>query len=197
VIRFAGIALLAALAAGCTSTGIVPAESPKTGCEPAADEFSLVTDVLARVNDVRAEHDLAPLRLDPLLSAVADEYACEMIDGDFLAHANPSNQLTPGERLTSAGYIYYAMGENIAAGQTSAEEVVSDWLASELHRQNILSPDWREIGIAVRRGGEYGWYWVQEFADPVEFASSAPAANADLPAAAPARAATPQTATAQ
>lgn len=172
--RFVGFVLLAALSAGCTSTGEAQVESPKARCETASDEFALVNEVLARVNEARATQDLAPLRLDPLLSAVADEYACEMIEDDFLAHTSPKSRLTPGERLTSAGYIYYAMGENIAAGQSTADEVVRDWLASELHRANIMSPDWRDVGIAVRRGGEYGWYWVQEFADPVEFAASEP-----------------------
>jgi uncharacterized protein YkwD len=109
------------------------------------------------------------LQLDPLLSAVADAFACEMIEDGFLAHSNPVRKLSPGERLTTAGYIYYAMGENLAAGQTTAAEVVHDWLKSESHRDNILSPDWREVGIAVRHGGKYGWYWVQEFADPLHF----------------------------
>ena len=37
----------------------------------------------------------------------------------------------------------------------------------DAHRANILSSDWREIGIAVRRGGEYGWYWVHRMLLPL------------------------------
>jgi len=167
--RSAGWILFAALAAGCTSTSEAP--EPKARCQAVDNETELVGDVFELVNLARSAHGLEPLILDPLLSAVADEFACEMIEGGFLAHANPTSQVSPGERLTTAGYIYYAMGENIAAGQTSAAEVVHDWLLSESHRANLLSSEWREIGIAVRRGGKHGWYWVQEFADPLEFTS--------------------------
>ena len=174
---FVIFSLLLLVAAGCTTTAesapddaAAREQAAKTVCQPVADEFALIDDVLDGINAARILRGLAPLRLDPLLSAVADEFACEMIREGFLAHANPRRGLTPGERLTSAGYIYYAMGENVAAGQSSAEEVVADWLASDAHRANLLSEDWRETGIAVRRGGEYGWYWVQEFADPLDIA---------------------------
>ncbi len=38
--------------------------------------------------------------------------------------------------------------------------------STEGHRENVLSPQWKEIGIAVRVGGEYGVYWVQEYGNP-------------------------------
>ncbi len=175
--RFAILASLLAVAAGCTSTGI-PAEAdvqPKTTakkaiCETPEDVDLLIIDVLDLVNTVREAEGLHPLVLEPILSSVAADFACEMVEDDFFAHQNPATSVTPGERLTAAGYIYYVMGENLAAGQPTAEQVVADWLDSPAHRANILSPEWREVGIAVRTGGSYGWYWVQEFADPVEFA---------------------------
>ena len=40
------------------------------------------------------------------------------------------------------------------------------WMESPSHRDIILDPSWREVGIAVRTGGEYAVYWVQEFGDP-------------------------------
>jgi uncharacterized protein YkwD len=164
------ISTCVALLAGCTSTG-APLDEAKNVCAPVPNEYELVSAVLTKINAAREADGLAPLKLDPLLSAVADEFACEMIQDDFLAHTDPKNKVSPGDRLTSAGYIYYAMGENLGAGQQTPDEIVNDWMASDAHRENILSEDWRETGIAVRRGGEYGWYWVQEFADPVEFAS--------------------------
>lgn len=170
--RIAVIAMLIALAGGCTSTSEPEAESnPKAECIGVDQADDLVGEVLLRINEARLAEGQPPLVLDPLLSAVADDFACEMIREGFLAHTNPNRGLSPGERLASAGYIYNAMAENLAAGQTSPEQVVSDWLASESHRANILAPEWREIGIAVRQGGRFGVYWVQEFADPVEFAN--------------------------
>jgi uncharacterized protein YkwD len=157
-------------ASGCTFTGLAQeeAESSKV-CIMPDNQPDLVDEVLALVNEARLDEGLAPLVLDPVLSDVADAFACEMIAGEFFAHENPRTRVSAGGRLTSAGYIYYAMGENLAVGHTTPEEVVAAWLASPDHRSNLLDPSWQEVGIAVRTGGEFGWYWVQEFADPVEW----------------------------
>jgi uncharacterized protein YkwD len=43
---------------------------------------------------------------------------------------------------------------------------MQDWMNSPGHRENILKPDFEEIGIGIRSGGDYGMYWVQEFGQP-------------------------------
>lgn len=140
-------------------------------CEAPPNESVLIDDVLAMVNQIRRGEGMRPLVLEPTLTTVANDYACEMIEDGFFAHQNPETKVSPGERLTQSGYIFYSMGENLGVGQPTAVEVVADWLQSPGHRANILSPDWRETGIAIRTGGEYGWYWVQEFAEPFELSS--------------------------
>ncbi len=167
---------IACMAAGCTSTAVpelaaadgAPTErDSKRVCMIPADEDQQLDVLLTDVNDLRAENGLEPVTLDPTLIVAAEECACDMIEGGFFAHENPITHMGPGDRLTTAGYIFYSMGENLAVGQTSAHEVFDAWMASPDHRDNILDPNWREVGLAVRRGGDYGWYWVQEFADPV------------------------------
>jgi len=137
-------------------------------CEAPDNQALLVEDVLAIVNQVRRDEGLSPLDANGTLDQAAGEFACEMIEQDFFAHENPDSKVSPGERLTHAGYIFYAMGENLAVGQPTPVEAVAAWLQSPPHRANILSPDWRETGIAVRNGGAFGWYWVQEFAEPID-----------------------------
>lgn len=192
VIRFSVLAVAALLAAGCTFTEPPKAEADAAKvCNLPADQQLLVDEVLDQVNEVRESEGLSPLTLDPVLCDVADSYACEMIAGEFFAHENPRTGMGAGRRLTAAGYIFYSMGENLAVGHSTPEDVVAAWLKSPEHRANILDPEWHEVGIAVRNGGDYGWYWVQEFADPVIFMSAddeevdaAPAADAqDLAAA--------------
>ena len=61
------------------------------------------------------------------------------------------------ERVRAAGYDDPG-GENIAQGQTSADEVMTDWMNSPGHRQNILDCSFRTLGV-----GEASDYWVQEF----------------------------------
>ena len=170
--RISLVLAASAMLTGCMSTDPQPLSADtapvSAKCEAPPNQSTLTGDVLALVNQVRRDEGLSPLRSNPTLETVARDYACEMIEQRFFAHENPADRVSPGERLTRVGYIYYAMGENLAVGQPTAQQVVADWLASPAHRANILSPDWRETGIAVENGGGFGWYWVQEFADPVD-----------------------------
>ncbi len=89
-----------------------------------------------------------------------------MIEEGFFAHESEDGA-GPGQRAINGGYVFLAIGENLAGGQSSPEQAMVDWMAStEGHRENILAHQWREIGIAVRTGGEFGVYWVQEFGNP-------------------------------
>ena len=120
-------------------------------------------EVLALTNAERAKYGLNPLTLDDRLTAAADAHCDDMILRGYFDHINPDGK-SPADRLNDEGIDYMMMGENIAAGQRSAEEAVTDWMNSEGHRENILNPDYKSIGIGVKRGGEYGMYWAQEFA---------------------------------
>ncbi len=70
----------------------------------------------------------------------------------------------PADRVTRAGYRWRSVGENIASGQTTAEQVVQEWLRSPTHCANLMSPSFVEMGLAyavnVKSAG--GIYWVQE-----------------------------------
>ena len=70
---------------------------------------------------------------------------------------------SPFEMLQRFGVNYTAAGENIAAGQKSAEAVMTDWLNSSGHRANILNKEYKELGVGYVTGGSYGTYWVQLF----------------------------------
>lgn len=137
------------------------------GCQVPENSDAMVQRVLELVNQERTHRGLNAVTLNPQLTRLAEDYACQMIDGGFFSHYTPGPEpLGPGERAIDAGYIFLALGENLAADLTSPEEVMSRWMESESHRQNILGPQWREVGIAVRSGGKHGVYWVQEFGNP-------------------------------
>ena len=67
------------------------------------------------------------------------------------------------ERARQLGYRWRAIGENIAAGQGSAQQVVAGWLASPGHCANILSPDFAEMGTAYALNPQAAMeiYWTQ------------------------------------
>jgi len=126
----------------------------------------LSDQVLHLVNLERAAEGVAPLVANPALERIAEDYACRMIDASFFDHVDPGTGYGPGERAVAGRYAYYAIGENLAAGLESPAEVMAVWMESASHRANILDPSWKEIGVAVRSGGEYDIYWVQEFGQP-------------------------------
>jgi uncharacterized protein YkwD len=170
-----------ALLAGCTSTAPAdevqpppPEESSKGGvdmyqCQIPLNEDILKAHLFEQIQHERDQAGLPPLVEDETLCLVAEEHACEMIEGEFFAHIDPYTDSNPGQRVTISGYEFILVGENLAAGQRRVSDVVHQWMASESHRAIILGEAWRETGIAVRAGGEHYVSWVQIFADPVDF----------------------------
>lgn len=155
---------LSAFSAGCFEPSSPPIGATKCVAEDCVE--SLDDQVLQLVNLERAEAGLAPVVKSEVLSKLAGDYACRMIEGGFFGHTDPESGYGPGERAVAGDYLFWSVGENLATGQPTAAEVMRVWMESELHRANILDERWTEIGIAVRTGGEYSIYWVQEFGDP-------------------------------
>jgi uncharacterized protein YkwD len=123
--------------------------------------------IVTLVNQERMKLGLSPVVENDVLCQIADDYACHMIQEGYFAHYDPDTGEGPGERAIRGGYFFFKLGENLAAGQRSPDQAMTDWMQSTKgHRENILSPEWEEIGVAVRLGGEHGIYWVQEFGDP-------------------------------
>ena len=70
-----------------------------------------------------------------------------MADHDKMTH-DGSDGSTPAERVERAGYHYQTTGENVAQGQKTCEEVIRAWMNSPHHKENILKPEFTEIGAA-------------------------------------------------
>ena len=170
---FGQAACLLLFATGCFSPAPADEASEKAAqvarCITPEDAERMADQVLQLVNLERAERALQPLLVSPTLTKIAGNYACRMVDGKFFGHRDPITGHGPAERAVTGKYAFYAVGENLAAGQESAAAAIKVWMDSELHRAMILDPTWKEIGIAVRSGGEHSIYWVQEFGDPASF----------------------------
>jgi uncharacterized protein YkwD len=105
-----------------------------------------------------------PLALEDHLTSAARAHARDMARHDMLDHTG-SDGSTPDQRVTRAGYKWRSTGENIASGPTTPDEVMAGWLASPGHCENLMSPRFREMGIAwvVDPKSDSGVYWAQEF----------------------------------
>ncbi|HEU0069735.1 MAG TPA: CAP domain-containing protein [Alphaproteobacteria bacterium] len=140
-------------------------------------------DMLAAVNAARAAQSLKPLTRDGRLDAAACRQAKdlgrhELFDVESLSHRG-SDGSDLGQRLREAGYVFRTAAENLAAGIADPAKVVSLWMASDGHRRNILTADFREAGMAQVRstltpGGSRGGpqdVWVLVLAAPLGSAS--------------------------
>ena len=128
-------------------------------------EEQIAYQVLELVNKERAANKLPPLRLHTQLQAAAHWMAQDMATNDYLDHTDHEGRELEG-RLAAFEYKdYQAIGENVAAGQATAVEVMEGWLQSPGHRSNILSPDYCEIGIGhlINGSSKFRHYWAQAF----------------------------------
>ncbi len=121
-------------------------------------------ELLRLTNAERAYYGLPALTFNATLGTAAQLHAEDMAANSYLEHTG-LNGSTPASRATNAGYDYLYIGENIAAGYQTPEEVVDAWMNSEGHRANILNSNYTEIGFgyAYQYNDYYGSYWVQLF----------------------------------
>ena len=108
--------------------------------------------LMKEVNRIRREHHLRPLAAQPTLATVAGSHARDMAAHGYLSHVNPSG-LDPLERVQAAGISGFSLlAENLGTSSESGDRVqrvIREWMASPLHRENILNPAFNSTGIAV------------------------------------------------
>ena len=107
--------------------------------------------LLSLTNQKRAEAGLPPLALENTLSNAAILKAKDMFSKNYWAHSAPDGT-TPWVFIKDAGYEYIYAGENLAKGFTSSPDIVEAWMKSRTHRENVLSPNYKDVGFAVVKG---------------------------------------------
>jgi uncharacterized protein YkwD len=158
------------LTLACSASGLAHADVPAT-----AKPAFVQQRVLDLVNAARAHgrrcgresFDAAPpMQPSALLQKAAASHARDMASHEYFDHRARDGS-EPRDRVRRTGYRWSLIGENIAFGPETAEEVVAGWLASPGHCSNIMDPRFRELGVGVARGRKRGHiYWVQEFGNP-------------------------------
>jgi uncharacterized protein YkwD len=115
---------------------------------------ALETDVLAAINDLRRSRGLAPLRASGPLATAAREHSMSMAERGVFEHTSPNG--SPFWKRVAARYRRHGdrlwrVGENMAwaAPELNAQRVLELWLTSAPHRENLLAPAWREIGLGA------------------------------------------------
>ncbi len=139
----------------------------------ACAQLGEVNGVLVASNNARAQGadcgvygqfaPVPPLELDPDLNEAAQAHALDMAENNFFSHtgSDGSNFAT---RIGRTDFSGQPIGENIASGQRSAEQVVAGWIDSDGHCRNIMNPSATKLGVGYTPGGRLGTLWVQVFA---------------------------------
>lgn len=134
----------------------------------AAQDAELVSRMLAAINSARVANGLPPYALNPLLTQAAQRHSEYQRDIGQVTHDGPGGTRAL-DRVLAVGYPATRANENILSMMnTSPEEAVTWWLtADEAHRNNILHPVLREIGIGTAMG-DYGriYYTMDISAQP-------------------------------
>ena len=142
---------------------------------PKGDKFK--KEFLERINKVRKKGcncgrqympPAPPLVWNDQLEDAAMGHAKDMYKKDYFSHDSKDGRKIVN-RIEAAGYgrkgfRSYQVGENIAQGQPSIEEVTDGWFKSEGHCYNLMNKGFKEIGVAY-----YNTYWVQDFGGREEF----------------------------
>jgi uncharacterized protein YkwD len=133
-------------------------------------------EILKRTNTARAQPrtcgdrrfgSAPPLKWNEKLAAAALAHSRDMATQNYFSHVE-KNRSSVGDRATREGYKWRLIGENIATGQASAEQVVSGWLSSPHHCANIMEPGFADMGAAyfVNPNSDTVIYWTQVFGTP-------------------------------
>ncbi len=143
------------------------------GQEQGPDLDAVARSIIARTNDFRKKHGLAALDRDGSIEKAARDFAHFMAKTDKYGHTADGKR--PSERIAAHGYEYCIAAENIAYAFRSSgfaegalvEEFVQGWIHSPPHRKNMLNSSLRDIGVAVARSSDTGYYYaVQDFGRP-------------------------------
>ena len=143
-------------------TTVEPTTTPEPAPRPPVRRAAPATDarsaVVAATDAERTAAGCDALRVDPRLADAAQGHAEDMAGNDYFSHTGQDGRAFD-DRIRDAGHPSPG-GENIAAGQESAEEVVQAWMDSPGHRRNILNCAFTSIGVGHDPRGDY---WVQNF----------------------------------
>jgi uncharacterized protein YkwD len=140
------------------------------------DMAQVRTEVLERVNLARAQarrcgsQSFGPapaLEMNAALHLASELHALDMATHGYISHSGRDGSQA-GLRASRAGYNWQRVGENLAAGQTSAEQAVQGWLDSPGHCANLMQPAFTQMGLAfaVNLQSPQGIYWAQVLGTP-------------------------------
>ena len=173
--------VLAGLLMLMDASGLWAAEEKPSGGSSSQGDCELTDskrEMLSSINEARSQARqcgdqrcaaVKPLTWSCTLEAAAEAHSLDMAENDYFSHTGPDG-VGIQQRVSNRGYLWRAVGENIAAGQESIVAVVEGWLDSPGHCSNIMNDAFTEMGMAKAKpddpGSTYPSYWTQVLGQP-------------------------------
>lgn len=126
------------------------------------------TALISFINQERSSLGVLPLTENQKLNEAALLKAKDILEKDYFSHKSP-NGTTPWYWFLKTGYNYQYAGENLAIGFLNSEDVYKAWFNSISHKENMINPNYKEVGTAVLTGeykGSNTTVIVQLFGNP-------------------------------
>ena len=181
------VLLAAAIVLGTVNTDVT-AQQQKT--QPKVEATDLAKRIHEQINKNRKKHGLQSLAWNDALSRIAAKHSRDMANRNFLNHNTPEGK-TFSDRYRQSGFSceilvgnkIHAGAENLALSRlynsttrengityyhwNSPEEIalrtVDGWMDSPSHRENILTPHWRQEGVGIEIGPGNKIYITENF----------------------------------
>lgn len=112
--------------------------------------------IIKVINKIRKENNLPELKINTKLNDSASKKAQDMVDRNYWSHKDPDGKMS-WDLIKNSGYKYKKAGEDMAMDLDNINSV-EKWVASPTHLENILDPDFKEVGL-----GNVGKYKVLHF----------------------------------
>lgn len=132
------------------------------------DAQVVAKNIITLSNKQREDMGISVVYENETLSKAAYGKLKDMFDKDYWDHTGPNGE-TAWNFINDSGYRYLLAGENLARGFNRSEDVVTAWMESPTHRENILNGRFKEMGVAVGSGrikGNTTTVIVQLFGEP-------------------------------
>ncbi len=120
-------------------------------------------EMLEMVNQERVERGLSELVMDEALRETARAHSTDMFQRGYFGHLDPDG-VTPFDRIRAGGSSFNYAGENLAAAPT-VSIAHRGLMNSPQHKENLLRPEFRRVGIGAMKSDRHGIMFTQKFTD--------------------------------
>jgi uncharacterized protein YkwD len=155
----------------------VPALASSVCTSTRSNNDSEEQSMVGLINAYRTSNGLSALTATTGLTRAAISKSGQMAASGVFAHDSISDTMA---RFSACGNSSAAIGENIAAGNTTANATFLQWKNSAEHNANMLSPTFTAVGIGRALDASGYAYWTTELGNTVDSALLSSNSNGQL-----------------